>query len=94
MLHLQNIQKHFTFTAKCEFMFVVLWAAYVTAATRVHRRHLVFGGVACHVMIPSCCRLKNGQGVPLDDAEGERLMAEAVALGFDAEAAAKAAPGQ
>jgi hypothetical protein len=38
--------------------------------------------------------MKNGQGVPLDDAEGERLMAEAVALGFDADAAAKAAPGQ
>jgi hypothetical protein len=37
--------------------------------------------------------MKNGQGVPLDDAEGERLMAEAVALGFDAEAA-KAASGQ
>ena len=94
MLHLQNILKHFTFTAKCESMFVVLCAAYVTAATRVHRRHLVLGGVACHVMFPSCCRMKNGQGVPLDDAEGERLMAEAVALGFDAEAAAKAAPGQ
>ena len=38
-------------------------------------------------------RLKHGQGVPVDDAEGERLTAEAVALGFDVEAA-KAASGQ
>jgi len=37
--------------------------------------------------------LKNGAGVAKDDVEGERLMAEAVKLGFDAEAA-NAAAGQ
>jgi hypothetical protein len=40
-----------------------------------------------------CLRLKHGEGVPSDDAEGERLIAEAVALGFDLEAA-RAASGQ
>jgi hypothetical protein len=40
-----------------------------------------------------CDRLKDGQGVAVDAAEGERLMAEAVALGFDVAAATAANQG-
>jgi hypothetical protein len=58
--------------------------------------HSIFFSAATHVIVTSrlfSCRLKHGQGVPMDDAEGERLTAEAIALGFDVEAA-KAASGQ
>ena len=40
-----------------------------------------------------CNRLKDGQGVAVDAAEGERLMAEAVALGFAVAAATAANQG-
>lgn len=36
------------------------------------------------------CRVSQGVAVPKNQAEGDRLMAEAVKLGFDADAAEKA----